>query len=113
MQILPEIQSELEKAEQARRGGNEGQARVLARRAAGLAARRYLAQRGAPPPNASAYDVLHRLAADPALSPEMKDRAARLTQRVDEQFRLPAGVDLIEDARRLCEALLEGSRGEP
>ena len=39
------IEAEFEKAEQARRRGNEGQARVCARRAAGIAIREYLTWR--------------------------------------------------------------------
>jgi hypothetical protein len=29
-----------------------------------------------------------------------------LTLRVDEQFKLPPGVDLVDDAKRLCAGLL-------
>ena len=46
-----EIQAELEKAQQARARGNEGQARVCARRAAGIAAREYFALARRPTPN--------------------------------------------------------------
>jgi len=53
-----EIEAEFEKAEGARRRGNEGQARVCARRAAGIAIREYLTRRGARPLIISAYDLL-------------------------------------------------------
>jgi hypothetical protein len=34
--------------------------------------------------------------------------AEYLTLRVDEEFKLPAGVDLIREARMLCAQLLPG-----
>ncbi len=102
-----EIQSEFEKAEQARARGNEGQARVCARRAAGVAAREYLTRRGAPPRTSSAYDVLRLLADDPSVPTNVKEAALRLTLRVDEEFQLPPGVDLLAEARELCKVLGE------
>ncbi len=101
-----EIQAEFDRAEQARARGNEGQARVCARRAAGIAARHYLSRHGAPPRTSSAYDLLQLIANDPALSQGTRDAATHLTLRVDEEFKLPAGLDLIAEARALCDALL-------
>jgi HEPN domain-containing protein len=106
-----EIRVEFEKAEQARARGNEGQARVCARRAAGIAAREYLSRRGERPRTSSAYDLLKRIAADPAVPANLKDSASRLTLRVDEQFRLPPGVDLLAVARAFCAALLPDPPG--
>ena len=106
MEVLQEVAAELRNAERARERGKEGQARVCARRAAGLAARRYLVQRGNPPRTSNAYDLLRLLADDPRLSPELKERAAHLTLRVDEEFKLPSGIDLIAEARQLCGSLL-------
>lgn len=100
-----EIHAELDKAQQARARGNEGQARVCARRAAGLAIREYLARRGTPTKNASAIDLLHQLREDPAISPDLKSLIDHLTLRVDEEFSLPLAVDLIADAKQLCDML--------
>ncbi len=102
-----EIQAEFEKAEQARARGNEGQARVCARRAAGMAARQYLTRRGRPPRTSSAYDVLRLLADDSSLPTNARESALRLTLRVDEDFQLPPGVDLLREARELCKVLGE------
>src|SRR5512146_1871141 len=102
MERHAEIQAEFEKAEQARAKGNEGQARVCARRAAGIAARKYLARRGVSPQTTSAYDVLGLIADDPALSRQMREYATHLTLRVNEEFKLPSGIDLIDEARKLC-----------
>lgn len=101
-----EIQAEFEKAEQARARGNEGQARVCARRAAGIAIREYLTRQGIRPKSVSAYDLLNQIKSDPQLSPELKEIAAHLTLRVNEEFKLPVNADLIAEARQFCEELL-------
>lgn len=100
-----EIQAELDKAEGARKRGNEGQARVCARRAAGIAAREYFVRRGARIHSPSAYDLLRLVSEDANVPAILRAIAARLTLRVDEEFKLPPGVDLIAEARQLCEGL--------
>jgi hypothetical protein len=101
-----EIDRELEKAEQARARQNEGQARVCARRAAGIAIREYLTRQGIRPPSASAYDLLNLLRDDPRLSPDLKLIADHLTLRVTEEFKLPVNADLVAEARKFCAELL-------
>ena len=103
-----QIESEFEKAEQARARGNEGQARVCARRAAGIAIREYLTRRGVRPPSVSAYDLLNLLKEDPDLSPDLKRIADHLTLRVTEEFKLPVNADLVAEARTFCKNLLQG-----
>lgn len=100
-----EINAELELAEQARRRGNEGRARVCARRAAGIAARVYLDGHGRRSRSSSAYEVLRLLADDLGLPPDLRQAAEYLTLRVNEEFKLPVNVDLIAEARKLCEKL--------
>ncbi len=107
MDTLQEIPAEFEKAEKARQRGNEGQARVCARRAAGIAAREYLIRRGIRPPSPSAMDLLNLLKEDPLLSPDLKLIADHLTLRVTEEFKLPVEADLIAEARVFCDALLK------
>ncbi len=102
-----EIQTEFERAAQARERGNEGQARVCARRAAGIAIREYLTRRGIRPPSASAYDLLNLLKNDPVLSPDWKLIADPLTLRVTEEFKLPVNVDLVAEASDFCEQILK------
>jgi len=99
------LQKEFERAESARARGNEGQARVCARRAAGIAIREYYARRGQPVRTPSAYDLLQLLASEQHLSPELKRAATYLTLRVNEAFKLPIDVDLLEEARKLCDGL--------
>jgi hypothetical protein len=102
-----ELQGEFERAEQARARGNDGQARVCARRAAGVAAREYLTRRGEMVRTPSAYDLLNLLREDPHLSSDLRTIAGHLTLRVDEEFRLPVNVDLVAEARKFCEELLK------
>ena len=109
--MISAIQEKLEKefslAEQARAKGNEGQARVCARRAAGIAVREYLTRKGTRSGSASAYDLLNFLKDEPHLSPDLKLIADHLTLRVNEEFKLPVDADLVAEARKLCDELLK------
>lgn len=104
-----QIEAEFKKAEQARANGNEGQARVCARRAAGIAIREYLTRRGIRPPSVSAYDLLNFLKQDPDLPAHLKLIADHLTLRVTEEFKLPVKADLVAEAQTLCRDLLQGA----
>jgi hypothetical protein len=99
------ITAELEQAERARQAGNEGQARVCARRAAGMAARVFLSRNGIHPQGKSAYTALQILAESPLLAPELNMAALHLTTRLTEAFTLPMEADLIADARQLIGGL--------
>ncbi len=107
MEIWSAVEQELNRARQARARGNEGQARVCARRAAGLAIRAYYARQGEQPSTSSAYDLLRLLAADERLDAETRAQAERLTLRVTPEFKLPLEADLIQDAEALARRLLE------
>ena len=100
------IQSEFERAETARMRGNEGQARVCARRAAGIAIREYYTRRGQTVRTPSAYDLCKLLAEEPYLPPDLKQAAGYLILRVTDEFNLPVEVDLLDEARKLCGGLL-------
>src|ERR671912_713356 len=102
-----QINAEFERAAQARERGNEGQARVCARRAAGIAIREYLTRQGIRPPSSSAYDLLNLIKEDPHLSSDLKQIAEHLTLRVTEEFKLPVDADLVAEARTFCEELLK------
>jgi hypothetical protein len=102
-----EIDAEFERAILARQRNNEGQARVCARRAAGIAVREYLLQRGIRPPSTSAYDLLNLVRQDPLFPPDLKPIAEHLTVRVTEEFKLPIDVDLVAEAREFCDRLLK------
>ena len=102
----PQIQVEFQRAEQARTKNNEGQARVCARRAAGIAIRDYLTRHGTHIPSTSAYDLLNLIKEDTLLPLNMKLVADHLTLRVTEEFKLPVEADLVAEARLLCDWLL-------
>jgi len=104
------IETEFERAKAARARGNEGQARVCARRAAGIAIREYYIRRGQPVRTSSAYDLLQQLVDEPQLPPQLKQSAIYLTLRVNEEFKLPVEVDLLQEARKLCDGLLSGTK---
>lgn len=102
-----EIAHEFERAAQARANGNEGQARVCARRAAGIAIRDYYARKATPLPSRSAHDLLNLIKDQPLLPPDLKLVADHLTLRVTEDFKLPLDADLIAEAKSLCDWLLK------
>lgn len=104
--LQTQLEAEFERAAQARAKNNEGQARVCARRAAGIAIRDYLTRKGIRVPSASAYDLLNLLKDVSILPPDLKLIADHLTVRVTEEFKLPVKADLIAEARLLCNWLL-------
>ena len=106
MDLQTQIQMEFDRANQARAKGNEGQARVCARRAAGIAIREYLTRRGIHISSTSAYDLLNLLKEDSLLPLDLKLVADHLTLRVTEEFKLPVEADLAAEARILCDWLL-------
>lgn len=105
--LAEEIQSEFEQAQKARANGNEGQARVCARRAAGIAIRDYLVRSGIRPPSRSAHDLLNLIKGSAALPPELTLVADHLTLRVTEEFKLPIEADLVAESKMLCDWLLK------
>jgi hypothetical protein len=113
MDFEAQINVEMKGALTARLAGNEGRARVCARRAAGLAARDFLDRHGLKPsgflcgrnPSDSAYQSLQTLAEFPGLAPELIHAARNLTMRVSGEFKLPSGIDLIAEARLLIGGL--------
>jgi HEPN domain-containing protein len=105
--LQEQLEKEFQGAVHARARGNEGQARVCARRAAGIAVREYLTRRGMRPGTSSAYDLLNIIKDEPHLSPDLKQIAEHLTLRVNEEFKLPADIDLLSEARTFCDELLK------
>ena len=111
MSLIAEISTELERAATARAAGNERRTRVCARRAAGMAARDFLkrnqgtalhsAQGGTR--NSRTYEALRTVAAFPAHTPDLNQAADHLTMRVNDEFQLPPGTDLIIEAYKIIE----------
>ena len=101
-------QREIEMAFTARQRKNEGQARVCARRAAGIIIREYYQQRGLVISAPSAYDLLKMLMEDSSQTEAVRQSAAYLTLRVNEEFKLPTEIDLVKEAESIALALFPG-----
>ena len=93
---------ELTQAEAARASGNEGKARVCARRAAGIVIGRYLDIQNVAHPNASAYDLLQYLRDDVSQPPRVHEVISHFLVRIDTDHHLPIDADLIQEARWLA-----------
>ena len=100
---------EISRANEVRARDNEGQARVCARRAAGVVLREYFARHNIQAASPSAYDLLKVLLEMDDLPADLRQSAEYLTLRVDEAFKLPSGIDLVKEAELLCERLLPDS----
>jgi hypothetical protein len=92
------IWQELEAACQARKAGNEGQARVCARRAAGWALGPYIEANEGRPASINAYDNLRWLQRDSATPAPLRQAAQRLTARIRPDHSLPFEEDMLADA---------------
>jgi len=94
-----DVETELAQAQKAREAGNEGQARVCARRAAGIAIREWYKRRWGSAWQGDALKQLQRLQADVLVPENVRAAAQRLTTKVDLDHKLPFEDDPIEDAR--------------
>jgi hypothetical protein len=107
------IDQELQMAEESRQKGNEGRARVCARRAAGIAIGFYfevLTKASAPK---SAYSLLQWLSEQGQNDLEIRRAAQRLTVRVSPDHTLPHPEDPIADARLIIDALNHDRSSNP
>ena len=101
------IHHELHQAETARAAGNEGKARVCARRAAGIIVGEFFQRRGGFHPGLSAYDRLKFLRQQPEISKEIREVAGHFLIRITPEHELPVEADLIAEARWLQSELLD------
>ena len=99
--------AEIEKAKSARANGNEGMARVCARRAAGVVVGEYLVRQGTLPPSESAYDSIKYFNELPDLPPGVREVSGHFLVRINVDHRLPSEIDLISDAEWLESVLLD------
>lgn len=94
-----QIEKEFSAARQALSVGNDGKARVCARRAAGLAIAWFLSAHPKPAWGQDAMHQLLQLKDDLEFPGEIRDAAVRLTTRISEQFTYPFSTDPIADSR--------------
>jgi hypothetical protein len=104
---------ELDQAEAARRQGNEGMARVCARRAAGILIGQYIQEHDLPQAGPSAYDRLKYLASQPDLPSKVGEVAGHFLVRITPKHDLPVEADLIAEARWLKDILIEPEEDSP
>lgn len=101
---------ELAQAHVARREGNEGRARVCARRAAGWAASAHLKRQTGTEPPRSALSILKWLGQDEGVGEDIRKAAMRLTAHVTPSHELPFDEDPLADAQRILDAFNELER---
>ena len=101
-----EFKKEIERALLARSDGNEGMARVCARRAAGIIIGEYLNRHGYPSLSNSAYDRLSLFNGLPDMDKKYKEIANHFLMKVNLDHNLPMKADLISDVIWLKENLL-------
>lgn len=90
----------------ARASGNEGMARVCARRAAGIVVGEYLRQINQYQPNPSAYQLLQQFVNLPDLDPQVRQVASHFLITVNHHRQLPIQADLLEEVQWLARILL-------
>jgi len=98
--------SELNHAEAARKTGNEGMARVCARRAAGIILREYFLRLGYVNNKSNSYNCIRVFVNQAQVSDDVKLVASHFLLSVNSNHKLPNGVDLIADIRWLTQELL-------
>jgi hypothetical protein len=104
------IEQELARAEGARQRGNEGMARVCARRAAGWAVQAYLGQRGVDLNTTSVLEHFRYMQQDGASATELQPLLEHLLQpklrpNLAEDSYFPDEIDLLADAKKLIALL--------
>jgi hypothetical protein len=101
------VQRELKLGRQAREQGNEGRARVCARRAAGWAVRFvYTPDSSESIPETNAYRYLLWLKQERRFPGNVREAAERLTARVNQEFSLPFDQDPLDDAALIVDWML-------
>jgi hypothetical protein len=99
-----EFEAEMRAAVKARAAGNEGKARVCARRAAGILVGEYFDQRNILPATSAIkrLEILYHL---PGSSAEVQQIVEHLLRPVDQNHLLPSSIDLLAETRMLLLAL--------
>lgn len=100
------LTNELRTGLKARSKGNEGMARVCARRASGIIVSEYLARQGYILNTPSIIEQLRFLISLPETSDAVRTTAEHLLVHLNTDHSFPANVDLIAEARWLAQELL-------
>lgn len=100
---------ELEMAESARLNGNEGRARVCARRAAGYVTGEYLSRNDITLDTESALERLRYLFSSPGINSQQRETIEHFLIHTTPEHQLPIDADLIADVHLLAYQLLDES----
>ena len=111
-QWLIKYNSELHHGLQARAEGNEGMARVCARRAAGEVIREFFQRQNVTLTKPSALNALKALAKSEQVSPRVREIATHFVWQITTEHSLPGEVDLLAEVKWLAKELL-GESKEP
>lgn len=98
---------EISKALSARAQGNEGMARVCARRSLGIILVEFFSRLSISFPQRSAYEQIKLFITLPLVSDELKEIAEQFLIHVNPAHNLPIDVDLISEAQYLKHVLLD------
>jgi hypothetical protein len=98
--------SELKDAFRSRQIGNEGRARVCARRAAGWAIGWYVETNGLGVSHGNALEHLKWLSDYASIPESLRQAAIRLSTTIETDRSLPFDEDPLEDAREIIHAML-------
>ena len=101
-----EYEHEIEHAISARTDGNEGMARVCARRAASIIIGEYLIRRGYTNQSNSAFERISIFLSTPDVDDHYREIANHFLLKVNANHNLPIDADLISDAQWLVKNLL-------
>jgi len=102
------IEQELTKAFEGRQCGNDGLARVCARRAVALAAQHWAEQRHLPSWQGDAIHQLRQIQNETGFPLPVREAAQRLLTKVTEQAQLPMTTNPIIDAHIILDHLKAG-----
>lgn len=102
-----EFNHELDMAQQARNQGNEGRARVCARRMVGLLLAEFFNRHKVNLTGMNALDYIRYAVNSPLLSENLRATLQHFLIKVDEDFNLPGHIDLLAEALWLKEKLFE------
>lgn len=100
------FQAEISQAEIARSTGNEGMARVCARRAMGIVLGEYFRRNHISLESPSVYDRLRLIEKLPNIPEDVLTLVWHFLVRVGKDFTLPVEADLIAEAQQLRKTLL-------
>jgi hypothetical protein len=103
---LDSYRAERQRGLRARQEGNEGMARVCARRAAGVVVQAYFASRGLQKSRGSSLYNLRALARSQDVPVFARGLAEHFIAQISPEHILPGDVDLLEEVERLRAALL-------